>query len=228
MSKIIMVEIEKLKTNPMNKKYFHIENKQYFDGLLKDIGEHGIKVPLVAKQDGTLLAGHNRLLIADTLGIKNVPVQYVMDELTEKEEREYVIKDNLLRRHLSFSERKALYLKLYKNFKERIMIPGKVGITARKIAEDTGLNPKTVQFDLIRTRRLERKANVKKSEIEIANDKVIDGYKRAVARMLNFAILEKKSTVAECVKITELALGKLRDILPICEAEIHEKKRRLI
>ena len=74
LSAIKQVNPTSLRKNPENEKYFDLLQGKEFQRLAEDIRKNGIKVPLVAKQDGTLLAGHNRLLIAKTLKLKAVPV----------------------------------------------------------------------------------------------------------------------------------------------------------
>ena len=135
MSEIRYVSPATLKPNALNS-IFPVESAAYFDELTRDIKERGILDPLVAKQDGTLLTGHNRLTVALALKLPRVPVRYLQAEkiaatsskavgnasgntFGEQEEIEFVIKDNLLRRHLSDDERVKLYEKLYPNFHER-------------------------------------------------------------------------------------------------------------
>jgi ParB-like chromosome segregation protein Spo0J len=120
LSDIQFVPPSKLKANPLNVAYFKEESSEYFDKLRNDIKERGIIVPLVAKTDDTLLAGHNRLRVARELGLDNVPVQYVLDVLPEEAERGFIIKDNLYRRHFATAEWIELYKKLYPNFDEQI------------------------------------------------------------------------------------------------------------
>lgn len=127
LSEIRYVAPSTLTPNPLNS-IFPVESDAYFDELTRDIKERGILDPLVAKQDGTLLTGHNRLTVALALKLPRVPVRYVQVEkismssgktFREQEEIEFVIKDNLLRRHLSDDQRVKLYEKLYPNFHER-------------------------------------------------------------------------------------------------------------
>ena len=110
----------KLKVNPLNSDFFREESDDYFAKLRDDVRARGIIVPLLAKRDGVLLAGHNRLRVAMELGLETVPVQYVLDTLPENAEREFIIKDNLYRRQFSTAEWIGLYKKLYPNFDEQI------------------------------------------------------------------------------------------------------------
>ena len=214
LSEIQMVNPNKLQHNQVNRRFFKAETGQYFDKLAADIKKRGILVPLVAKQDGTLLAGHNRLLVAQTLKIAKVPVQYVVGKIAADEEKEFIIKDNLLRRHLAPAERMALYRLIIPKFDERIEIErsAEMGVSASEIAEKTGLNPKTVNYDLTRARRMQKKLLKDKMEVDTVNDKIVDNYKRSVARMINMAIVEKGKTVKELIQITETALERLRGL----------------
>jgi hypothetical protein len=114
-----------LQINTLNTALFSDETEEYFQKLTSDVKERGILVPLIAKHDGTLLAGHNRLRVAQSIGLDVVPVQYVQDELTEAQEQKFVVNDNLLRRHLSDEKRFALYRQLFPNFDERLASKGR-------------------------------------------------------------------------------------------------------
>ena len=171
----------KLKQNPLNSDFFREESADYFDRLQTDIRERGIIVPLLAKKDDTLLAGHNRLRVAIKLGLETVPVQYVLDGLAESVEREFIIKDNLYRRQFSTAEWIHLYKKLYPEFDKQIQQETRGGgqkwsktvnktehsvllgeasseqpgtrLTAQKIADDTGQKLSAVQKQLTKYRR---------------------------------------------------------------------------
>jgi ParB-like chromosome segregation protein Spo0J len=151
------VPLHKLRPNPKNAQYFTPETEEYFARLEQDIRERGILVPLMAKEDGTLLAGHNRLLIAEKIKLPYVPVNYVKQEITEQEEQAFVIKDNLFRRQFSGAEWLQIYRKLYPNFDERIA-ESKAGnpkagtLTAKVIAEDTGQKYETVKKQRLRNK----------------------------------------------------------------------------
>ncbi|MFY8001798.1 MAG: ParB/RepB/Spo0J family partition protein [Candidatus Kapaibacteriota bacterium] len=168
MTEIRYVAPEKLQPNPLNS-IFPQESEAYFDELSADIHERGITDPLVAKPDGTLLTGHNRLTIAKRLGLPRVPVRYVQTGIEdETKELEFVIKDNLLRRHLTDGQRIMLYERLYPNFHERrkkaidygtslsrggggdAITPPKDMLTVQEIASATGQKPENVKQQLAR------------------------------------------------------------------------------
>lgn len=171
-----------LKANPLNSDFFREESDDYFSKLREDVRERGIIVPLLAKKDDTLLAGHNRLRVAIELGLESVPVQYVLDSLPEKAEREFIIKDNLYRRQFTTTEWIGLYKKLYPDFDDLIQQETRGGglkwvkttndesktersvlldehsssqkrLTAQTIADDTGQKLSAVQKQLTKYRR---------------------------------------------------------------------------
>jgi hypothetical protein len=213
LSEIKLMDVKQLKPSPYNGKFFKVESRQYFDSLHDDIKKRGILVPLIAKPDGTLLAGHNRLTVAKSLKIKRVPVQYVQGKLTAQQEKEFIIKDNLLRRHLTYEERVALYRKIFKNFNERVMQPGKMGLKSMEIAAATGLNPQTINYDVSRIKHLERKKQIEASEIDIPNERAVYSFKKACMKMLNLAIIEKPETVKAFAEIASMADTRLAAIL---------------
>ncbi len=213
LSEIQKVAPGKLKRNLQNNKYFKTVDGSQLDQLVNDIRSRRILVPLVAKSDGTLLAGHRRLMVAKHLKMKSVPVQYVEQTLTKKQEKEFIIKDNLLRRHLAPAERRALYNAIIPDFEERVALKNsQLGVSQAEVAEETGLNPKTVGYDLARIRREKLKEENDNLEINVENEKAIARYKKAVAQMLNTAIVEKSATIDEFIRITENAKDKLQHL----------------
>ncbi len=186
-TEVKQVSVHKLHINPSNAEFFPLEDEQRFEQLKNDIRERGIIVPLLAKKDDTLLAGHNRLKAALELGLEYVPVQYVQEQLSEDQEREFLIKDNLLRRQFSGSEWIAIYRKLYPDFDQRIAerkrggdttnsgdVKGKQRdnvplLTAKKIAEDTGQTEEAVKKQIQREKK--KLADIKSSVVPSSSTK---------------------------------------------------------
>lgn len=108
------VKTEKLKPNSNNKIFDPLSGKDY-DRLKEDIRERGIIDPLICDKSFTLLTGHNRLRIALELGLKEIPVRKIKSELSPKEEKKFLVLDNLLRRQLSPPEKESLILEFYKD-----------------------------------------------------------------------------------------------------------------
>jgi ParB-like chromosome segregation protein Spo0J len=214
LSEIKQVRIGDLKPNKTNASYFRSEPGASERALMEDIRKRGILVPLVLRKDGTILSGHRRRFCAKHLKLKTVPAQYVLQRLTDQQEREYIIKDNLLRRHLSPGERQALYRLVCRDFDEKLLVRNnaEMGVSAREIAGKTGLNPKTVQFDITRLRRRKEKELAAGCGADAVHEKPVETYKRAIAKMLNAAIIDNAATVAELGRLADDSVRRLREI----------------
>ncbi len=214
LGEIIHVKVSKLKPNEHNQRFFKIETGSYFKQLSEDIEKRGIQVPLIAKKDGTLLAGHNRLKVAKSLGIEEVPVQYLSGKITEKVELEYIIKDNLLRRHLSPEERRSLYTQIHKDLEDRLMIKNNsvMGVIIKNISEQTGINPTTVNYDITKMRRAKQKELNEQSAVQVTNEKAISAFKKAVGAMLNVAIIDNIETIEVFNGLLVLASEKIQSL----------------
>ena len=68
------------------------------DALRRDISERGVLVPVEVDDDGNVLDGHHRVLIAEELGIRYRKVVRTFE--SEEDKFEHALKLNLLRRHL--------------------------------------------------------------------------------------------------------------------------------
>lgn len=88
------VKIEDLKPNPNNPR---IITDDKFKKLVKSIKEFPWMLelrPIVVNEDLMVLGGNMRLKALKEAGIKEVPV-IVSDELTEEQQKEFIIKDNI-------------------------------------------------------------------------------------------------------------------------------------
>ena len=170
LSEVRNIAPSELTINTKNAEYFDRESHVHLQHLRDDVRKRGILVPLIAKSDGTLLAGHNRLLVAQELGLKKIPVQYVQEELSEEREREFIVKDNLLRRQLSLEKRIGLYKFLYPDFEEKFLNPDELpkagrkntkdnSVTLEKIATETGQSVSAVRMQVKRGRDEAAKKN---------------------------------------------------------------------
>jgi hypothetical protein len=118
--------------------------------------------------------------------------------------------------------------KVIKDFDERIMIKNCPGISLNpdEIAEETGLDAKTIRYDITMIRRNKEKANKKLSDVDLLNEKEIEIYKRAVSRMLNIAIIEKGRTAAEFQRISQSGIERLTNLIsePVGKAPARKLK----
>jgi len=86
------------------------------------------------------------------------------------------------------------------------------GVNLQEAAELTGLNPKTISYDFTHIRQKKESERIQKSEADIVNEKHVENYKRALAKMLNISAMGSKSTNAEFLRLTKLALKKLENV----------------
>ncbi len=70
-----------------------------YGALRADIQVRGIQVPVEFDEDGNVLDGHHRVLIANELGLTDFP-KVVRRGMTEQQKQEHVLKLNIARRHL--------------------------------------------------------------------------------------------------------------------------------
>ena len=86
-----MRNIESLKPYEKNPR----KNEGAVDAVASSIREFGFRVPIVVDEDGVIVAGHTRLLAAQKLGLKEVPVHIAVG-LTPEQVKAYRLADNKL------------------------------------------------------------------------------------------------------------------------------------
>ena len=170
---------EMLKPNPDNKIFNPLSGKDY-ERLKEDIRERGIIDPLIIRQDKVLLTGHNRLRIALELKLKTIPVRKVESGLKPKEEKKFLVLDNLLRRQLTAEEKESLILEFYKDeilednrggnrgnqftknesAKSEISPLAKSKSLAKKIEEETGIKEATAKKIIAKKRKESAKSEI--------------------------------------------------------------------
>lgn len=84
--------IDKLRPNPRNTRQ---HSPEQVDQIIASINEWGWTNPILADEDGLILAGHGRLMAARKLGLTLIPTT-VARGWTEAQKRAYVIADNKL------------------------------------------------------------------------------------------------------------------------------------
>ena len=72
--------------------------------IAASIAEFGFNNPILVDTKAGIIAGHGRLLAAQKLGLKEVPV-IVLDHLSEAQKRAYIIADNQLALNAGWDER---------------------------------------------------------------------------------------------------------------------------
>lgn len=103
---IILRAVSDLKPHPQQALMPPLLDADY-EALKADIKVRGIQTPLIITKKGFALCGQHRLRVAQELGIVEVPV-IIVDDLSPAQEIEYIVLDNLNRRHLSPGQRAAI------------------------------------------------------------------------------------------------------------------------
>jgi len=88
------MKLSAIKQNPNNPRSI---NKDKFNKLVKSIEEFPRMLelrPIVLNKDNIVLGGNMRLKACKQIGLTEVPVVYA-DDLTEEEQRQFIIKDNV-------------------------------------------------------------------------------------------------------------------------------------
>ena len=89
-----IMKLSAIKQNPNNPRSI---NKDKFNKLIKSIEEFPRMLelrPIVLNKDNIVLGGNMRLKACKHIGLSEVPVVYA-DDLTEEEQRQFIIKDNV-------------------------------------------------------------------------------------------------------------------------------------
>ena len=91
-----LIKINLLKPHTKNQEYFENVSGEKYQEIKQSIQANGIRDPLKVLPDYTVIAGHQRLRIAEELGIEKVPV--VVLDISEEEAEYLLIADNEERR----------------------------------------------------------------------------------------------------------------------------------
>lgn len=98
--KVERIAIEKLREDPRNPR---THSKEQVEQIIASIREFGFTMPILARPDGTVIAGHGRLEAAGLEGLREVPVIYARN-WTDAQCRAYMIADNKLTENGSWDE----------------------------------------------------------------------------------------------------------------------------
>ncbi len=114
-----MVSVISLSIHPDNKNYFSDISGELWSAFVQDVAEHGILEPLtVDRSTGFVIKGNQRLRAAQELGVKEVPVMY-RDYASPDEAIDDLIRDNVMRRDISFFQKYRLVAALQERIASR-------------------------------------------------------------------------------------------------------------
>lgn len=139
-----------------------------YAAFVAEIAERGVGTPVEITAEGTVLDGHERLRAARELALDAIPVRLV----SPPDERSYMLRAALARKHLSASQRAALALELeeidrrreearrrqranLRQNAEAATLPPRGESTRERAARIAGVSPRTVQ-DAETVRQLDR------------------------------------------------------------------------
>lgn len=161
-SKIHLMKIDALKTNPKFKELYKQEPEKV-EEIYKNILEDGFDrtQPLIILSDGTVIDGHSRLLAAIKAGLKEIPV--IVKDGIESETDVLLYEEHLQlsRRNLSESE-KLIHLENLLNLKKQALSEGKdiKEFSDESIAKKLDISTRQVQ----KMREVEAKATPRQLE----------------------------------------------------------------
>lgn len=88
------VKISEIKPNPENPRIIKDDKFEKLTKSIKDFPKMLELRPIVVNSDMVVLGGNMRLRACQQAGLKEVPI-VIANDLTEKEQREFIIKDNI-------------------------------------------------------------------------------------------------------------------------------------
>jgi hypothetical protein len=91
---ILTVNISEIKTNPNNPRVIKDDKFKKLVKSIQDFPEMLNIRPIVVNSDMIVLGGNMRLKACREAGLKEIPIIYA-DNLTEEQEKEFIIKDNI-------------------------------------------------------------------------------------------------------------------------------------
>jgi len=174
------IKTQELKPYKLNQELFDNLPKDDYDSLKLDIEKNGIKTELHITKRKTILSGHQRWQIAKELKMQEVPIKIVnINEDDELKVKEYVILDNVLRRHLNTEQKYLLIATLSEvyevgrggdrhseEFKKDKLSSLKEDVL-EQTAKATGVNEKTVQRAREYKKIIEEKPELKKEKASV-------------------------------------------------------------
>lgn len=147
--------------------FFPLTDQEY-EALHDSIERHGIQSPIILGEHIPLVDGRHRLLIAEELGLDDVPSIWLQG-LDPEQERELAIALNAARRQLNRTQRrKIVEAELMRN-------PTR---SDRWIASIAGVSHPTVaaiRAEIVHHQRLERESTMESSSTEPLTEKVLEG-----------------------------------------------------
>ena len=109
--------------------------EEEYEALKASIAAHGILVPIEVDEQGNVLEGHHRVKAARELGIpdERIPTN-LRSFLSEEEKLEFVLRVNLVRRHLTREQKQVLAVQLRQQGWTQERIAGVLGVSQQTVS----------------------------------------------------------------------------------------------
>lgn len=124
-----------------------------FNRLKASIRERGVEVPVVVDEDGEIIDGHNRAVIADSLGIEYPTI--VRAGLSVHEKRLLAVELNLARRHLTDAQKALMGERIEDDIaalaRQRMAEAGSKAAPGKPATDVTPFQPKRTTDEVART-----------------------------------------------------------------------------
>lgn len=186
--------------------------------MKEDIRKNGVKVELHILPDKTVICGHQRLQIAKELGIEHLRCKTVHGLDSPDSVEEYVIKDNLLRRHMSTEQKYIMIARLSKMYEigrrgrtkeeriEEVTVTSSNKDVLDKTSDELGVSPATIRNARSYVHAIEEYPDLKGEKIS----KVKSEYRKQKDK-------EKKNELGKNITISnkniDIRLGNFLDVL---------------
>lgn len=129
-------EIVKLKVNPLNPRGEVLRDVSLRE-LAASMKSHGVLQPILITPDGMIVAGHRRVAAAKLIDLTEIPV--VIKELSEAEQLQVVLIENLQRNDLTLLQTAKAYRELTNRGLTVDFVSKAIGVTKRSVSEHLGI-----------------------------------------------------------------------------------------
>jgi len=220
---IVQVPVDKIEPNPMQPR--QVFSHQDLEELIESIKEYGILQPVVATKAGDmyqLIAGERRWRAAKIAGLKTVPA--IIRNVTEQEQLELSLIENIQRKNLNPIEEAASYQRLANEFNlKQDEIAKKLGKSRSKIANTIRLLnlPEQIQKAIVEEKITEGHARV---ILSLATEKEQLDFLNKILQY-NFTVRQAEKEGRKYSTRKPRKLKSLKD--PLTEAQEEEIRQKL-
>jgi hypothetical protein len=214
--KIHFIQTDQLKENELNK--FKLWSGDTYNTISASIQSKGILVPLIIRDDSTILDGHNRWRVAIELGIEKLPCIIAPKFQNSLDEKAFIDIVQNARRQLTKRDWYEMILRDYGHLihvdrrgKRRKGVLSDDGIKdiSTTISKASGI-PRTTVHNLIKkARKQSQSENLTKGNIKI-NFLKLEEYGDTYREYLK--LIEKRSEIRRKIEIIEKELMAVADI----------------